>query len=227
MVIKAFPDHSSADETGLLAIGGDLEIDSLLLAYRNGIFPWPLDEHLLTWFSPPQRAVLFLNEFHLSRSLKKALSRSAATIRVNTEFAQVIEACSRLDNRSGQLGTWITAEMIEAYIAFHHAGYAHSIEVFDGPGLVGGLYGVSIGQTFAGESMFFRHSNASKLALCFLVSQLQEQGVEWIDCQVMTPLFKSFGARTISREEFLPMVREASSKPGIILRSGQAPSTNL
>lgn len=212
MVISSFPPLHAADETGLIAIGGDLRVDSLLLAYRSGIFPWPVDEHILTWFSPPMRTVLFLNEFHPSKSLVKAARRGEFTVKFDTAFREVIEACAKSKNRPGQRGTWITREIVDAYIEFHKAGYAHSIESFKDDSLAGGLYGVAIGGMFAGESMFFRQPNASKVALFHLVEHLRERGVEWIDCQAPTPLFEGFGARDIPREEYIQLLQTALAR---------------
>ena len=213
MVIQAFPPVEQADEYGLLAFGGDLEVESLLLAYRNGIFPWPLDARLLTWFAPSQRTILWLRDFHISRSLKKVINQSKFYFSIDRCFTEVIRACAATRRRKGQRGTWITSEMVKAYIALHQAGYAHSIEAWDENTLVGGLYGVSIGKMFAGESMFYVRNNASKLALCFLVDYLRERSVEWIDCQVMTPLFKHLGAIQIARDDFQVLLINAVDLP--------------
>lgn len=212
MTILEFPPHESADDDGFLAVGGDLEIDSLLLAYRSGIFPWPFDERTLAWFSPPERAVLFFSEFHISHSLKKARRKSACRFTINEAFDQVILHCAELKNRKRQRGTWITPSMISAYKEMHRQGYAHSFECWDGPELVGGIYGVSIGSAFAGESMFYRQDNASKLALWFLVEELGKRGIEWMDCQVLNPLTESVGAREIPRGEFLKLLESAVNR---------------
>lgn len=206
MVISAFPPLKLASPDGLLAVGGDLEIESLLLAYTSGIFPWPIDEETLAWFSPPKRALLFLNEFHISRSLSKLVRKNPFKITFDRDFASVIAACADVKRGSG---TWITSEMQAAYLEFHHAGFAHSVEVWNQDRLVGGLYGVSIAKMFAGESMFHLESDASKVALVYLVEHLKGRAIEWIDCQVMTPLFKSFGARMIEREQFLKLLQRA------------------
>lgn len=209
MTIIAFPSVEDADEDGFLCIGGDLEVESLLLAYSSGIFPWPIREGMLTWFAPPRRAVLFLSEFRVSRTLKKDLKNHPFEIRIDHAFAEVIKRCAESTNRGKQKGTWITRAMVKGYTALHKAGYAHSVESYLNGDLVGGLYGVQIGKMFAGESMFFREPNASKIALCALVDNLKAQGVEWIDCQVMNPLFESFGAREVARVEFMKMLRKA------------------
>lgn len=206
MTIIAFPPLESADKDGLLAVGGDLEVDSLLLAYRSGIFPWPLNDELLAWFSPPRRTVLFTDKFHLSRSLLRKKNKKLFTFRLNTCFEEVIRQCANSKNRSGPAGTWITSRIIEAYLAFHKAGYAHSIECFKDDQLVGGLYGVSIGKMFAGESMFYLEPDASKLCLDHLITYLIEHDCKWMDCQVMTPHMKQMGAQNISRKKFLVLL---------------------
>jgi len=213
MVITRFPPVEKADRYGLLALGGDLEIDSLLLAYRSGIFPWPFDEETLAWFAPPRRAVLFLRDFHVSRSLERERKRSKFDFRIDQAFPEVIRRCAEAKNRGVQAGTWITQGIIESYIRLHQAGFAHSIECWLDGQLTGGLYGVSIGAMFAGESMFYRRSNASKLALWFLVEHLRQKKAEWIDCQVMTPLLRSFGAVEIQRDEFMALLLKAVKKP--------------
>ena len=212
MTILAFPPVDEADEHGLLAIGGDLEIDSLLLAYRSGIFPWPLDEETLAWFAPERRTVLFLDKLHIAQSLRKEQRRSKFTFAFNKNFEQVIEHCAEVKNRGKQRGTWITSDMIDAYCEFHRAGYCHSIECYEGEDLVGGLYGVSIGAMFAGESMFYRKPNASKLAFIYLCQYLSKRGLPWIDCQIMTPFLASFGAEEVSRAAFLKLLLEQTSR---------------
>lgn len=218
MVITRFPPVESADRHGLLAVGGDVEVPSLLLAYKSGIFPWPVEEDVLTWFAPPKRAILFLDRFHAPRSLLKMRKREAAILEIKFDqaFEPVIRACSELENRGKQQGTWITREMISGYIELYKAGFAHSVECYVRGELSGGLYGVSIGHMFAGESMFYRHPNASKYCLLALVELLTERGVPWIDCQVMTPFFESLGAIEISRAEFMRLLSEAVSRPAVV-----------
>ena len=207
MAIRAFPPVELADEYGLLAVGGDLEIPSLLLAYRSGIFPWPMrGERRIPWFAPPKRAVLFLNDFSPARSLSRVLGRFE--LGIDLSFPQVVRACGE----SRRDGTWITAEIEAAYNDLHTAGFAHSVESYLDGELVGGVYGVSIGGLFTGESMFYRKSNASKIALWALVEFLKAQGVLWIDCQVMNPHLASLGAVEIPRAEFMPMLSEQLSK---------------
>lgn len=208
-----FPPVESADEDGFLCWGGDLEPDTLRAAYTGGIFPWPIPKQPLLWFAPPQRALLFFDEFHVSRSLQKLLRRPWQ-VRFDTDFRGVMTACARAP-RPGQRGTWITKPMIEAYARLHQLGAAHSIEVYLENELVGGLYGVSFGTFFAGESMFFHESGASKVALFHLVQHLKAQGATWLDCQMMTPLFESFGAREVPRGEFMRLLQEATAQPNL------------
>ena len=212
MPIRKFPDPRKADdEDGLVAVGGDLSVPSLLLAYRKGIFPWPAEGLPLLWFCPPQRAILRLEELHVPRSLersrKKAL-REGWRFSIDLDFAAVVEACSAIP-RPGQPGTWILPEMKEAYLELHRAGYAHSVEAWRGTELVGGLYGVSVDGIFAGESMFHRESDASKLALLHLLEVLGSRGCDWIDIQMMTPHMAMLGARQLRRDEFLDLLERS------------------
>jgi leucyl/phenylalanyl-tRNA--protein transferase len=172
---------------------------------------------VLAWFAPPERSLLFLDELHIPRSLQKERKKSSFRFTIDASFNRVIEACSQAENRFDsrgrpQNGTWITQEMVAGYQAFHRAGYAHSVECWDGLELVGGLYGVSVGGMFAGESMFYTAPNASKLALLFLIDYLRGHHIPWVDCQVMTPLFESFGARDIPRAEFMQLLKVSLSK---------------
>lgn len=211
MVIKAFPPLETADDSGLLAIGGDLEIESLLLAYSSGIFPWPIEDGLLAWFSPEKRAILELSKFRIAKSLKKEITKGGLTCTLNKDFAQVIACCRESKTRKGARGTWIIPEMVAAYINLHKNGYAHSVECWENGQLVGGLYGVSIAGMFAGESMFFKRDNASKVALAYLVDYLQTKGCEWIDCQVMNSHLKSLGATEVRREVFIEKLASSLS----------------
>lgn len=208
MVIKRFPPVEDADEHGLLAIGGDLDPQSILLAYQNGIFPWPLDEETLAWFAPPERAVIFLDEFHISRKLKRLLSRNIFTTRRDHDFEGVILRCAEMKNRGEQDGTWITHEVVRAYTRLHALGFTHSFESYIEGELVGGLYGIQIGKFFAAESSFFRVSEASKVAMCTLVDYLRAEQISWFDCQVLTPFSESFGAREIPREEYMKLLAD-------------------
>jgi leucyl/phenylalanyl-tRNA---protein transferase len=212
MTILAFPPVELADEDGLLAVGGDLEVDSLLLAYRSGIFPWPLDERCLTWFAPPQRTLLFLKDAHISKKLLREFKSGVYRFEADRDFERIISACAELTNRGRQRGTWITPSMRDAYTDLHKAGFCHCIGCYQNDELIGGLYGVALGGMFSGESMFFRKSNASKLALCCLIEHLRQMQCEWIDCQVMTPLLKSFGAVEVPRETFMRLLAKALTK---------------
>ena len=216
MVVTKFPDVEAADENGLLAIGGDLDPETLLLAYSQGIFPWPVDDDgEITWFSPPERTVLFLDRVRVPKSLEKERRRRQYVFGINSNFETVIDGC-RKSLRPYQFGTWITSEMRQAYVRLNRLGYAHSIECYSDQQPeskpIGGLYGVSIGGMFAGESMYYLEPNASKLSLWFLIERLAALGVPWIDCQQMTPLLASFGAVTIDRADFVKMVRQQVEK---------------
>ncbi len=211
MILK-FPPVELADaDSGLLAVGGDLEAPSLELAYRNGIFPWPHEEDQpLLWFAPKKRAVLFFDQFKIPRRLQRDLNKSQLEFRIDTRFADVIRSCASGKMRKDSPGTWITPDMVDAYIDFHHMGYAHSFEAFNPQGkLVGGMYGVNIGGYFAGESMFFLESNASKFAFINAVEHFRGQGMKWLDVQVMTPLMEMLGAVEIPRAVFMQLLDEA------------------
>jgi leucyl/phenylalanyl-tRNA---protein transferase len=202
MPVAQFPDPRTAYPDGLLAVGGDLHPETLMLAYSQGIFPWPREEWPLAWFSPEERGVLDFADLHIPRSLRKARERASFRYSIDEAFPEVIAACAAAQ-RPDQPGTWIIPEMVEAYIEFHELGHAHSVEVWEGDELVGGLYGVDAGGSFGGESMFHRRPNASKLAILHLIDHLRERGAEWIDIQTMTPHFELLGAKLILREEFL------------------------
>ncbi|HEY0080633.1 MAG TPA: leucyl/phenylalanyl-tRNA--protein transferase [Pyrinomonadaceae bacterium] len=197
-----FPDPRSATEEGLVAAGGSLDIETLLEAYRRGIFPWPIEGYPLLWFSPPERGVLEFKDLHVSRSLSKARRQTTLRFTFDAAFDRVIRACARAQ-RPDAGGTWITPQMIRAYCEFHRAGRAHSVEAWQGDELVGGLYGVDADGAFAGESMFYTQPNASKLALLHLVEHLRARGLDWLDIQVMTPHMQALGAKLIPRDAFL------------------------
>lgn len=207
--ILNFPPVEEADSDGLLGIGGDLSPENLLAAYTQGIFPWPWTDEYVAWFSPPKRCVLLFDDLHISQSLKKVLRRNPFEIRFNTAFKQVITACAESLNRGKQNGTWITPSMIKGYTALHKAGYAHCVEAYKEKKLVGGIYGVQIGKYFSGESMFYTEPNASKVALVKLLEKLKNEGSTWMDCQVITPHTKAFGAKEISRNQFLKRLRKS------------------
>jgi leucyl/phenylalanyl-tRNA--protein transferase len=199
-----FPDPALAEEDGLLAIGGDLSAERLLQAYANGIFPWYSEDEPILWFSPHERFVLFPDRLKVSKSMRKVLNAGTFIVTTNKCFADVIAACSSA-SREGQDGTWITADMKAAYIELHRQGYAHSVEVWQGGELVGGLYGIKAGNVFCGESMFSRVSNASKTALIWLC---QTGKYTLVDCQVYTEHLESMGATMISREEYIGMLHK-------------------
>ena len=192
----------------IVCFGAELSVKNLRNAYRAGIFPWHIEGLPLPWYCPEKRAILEFDELHVPRSLEKARRKNEYSYTIDKDFRGVIEACSNAQ-RTGEAGTWITAEFIEAYCKLNEAGMAHSVEARDEAGeLVGGLYGVDAGGVFCGESMFHRASNASKLALLHLVEYLKLRGSTWLDVQVMTPHFKSFGAKEISRKAFLKKLKE-------------------
>ena len=200
-----FPPPSLAESNGLLGVGGDLHFQRLLLAYKSGIFPWYSEGQPILWFSPDPRYVLYPQKLKISRSLKKRIRRGDYKITLDTAFEDVIDNCAMV-KRPMQFGTWITEDMKNAYIELYERGYAHSIEAWQEDRLVGGLYGVLIGDLFAGESMFAHASDASKVAFVWLIKQLMQWGVELIDCQVYTDHLHRFGAENIAREEYLRLI---------------------
>jgi leucyl/phenylalanyl-tRNA---protein transferase len=209
-----FPPVDLAEPDGLIAIGGDLSIERLLLAYRNGIFPWYEGEHIL-WWCPDPRFVLFPDELKVTKSMEKLLAKSESTdarsfddFTINKAFKDVIHQCKEI-KRPGQAGTWITDEVEKAYCRLHELGHAHSAEVWQNGELVGGLYGIRMGKIFFGESMFSKVSNASRFAFIKYVRQLKQEGVQLIDCQVYTEYLESLGARMIPRKEFVQLLGNA------------------
>ncbi len=199
-------EHALRTPNGLLAAGGELSVDRILEAYSHGIFPWFNPNEPVLWWSPDPRMVLIPEEFRVSRSLAKALRSNMYEVRVDTAFEQVMRACAA--PRGKQPGTWINEDMIAAYCALHLSGYAHSVEVWISGRLAGGLYGVSIGKMFYGESMFSDVSNGSKIALAHLTRQLERWRYGMIDCQMNTPHLASLGAREIPRREFILRLQE-------------------
>ncbi len=203
-----FPDVALAlrDPDGLLAVGGDLSVKRLLAAYQRGIFPWYSGDQPVLWWSPDPRSVLIPDKLHISRSLRKTLRKHPFIITLDTAFADVIQACSQ--PRAGDPGTWITDEMQQAYLRLHQAGYAHSVECRLDNKLVGGLYGVAIGQVFFGESMFSTVTDASKIAFIYLVRQLQRWQFKLIDCQIQSAHLDQFGAELLPRSEFIALLNQ-------------------
>ncbi|WP_240434038.1 leucyl/phenylalanyl-tRNA--protein transferase [Achromobacter sp. B7] len=220
-------EYALTEPDGLLAAGADLSMDRLIQAYSNGIFPWYSEGEPVLWWSPDPRMVLATKDFSPSHSLRKLLRQIAAQeidaqprvqVRVDTVFSRVMAQCAA--PRDGQPGTWITAAMQQAYAEWHRAGYVHSIETWIDGELAGGLYGISLGRMFFGESMFTLAPNASKIALAYLIRYLAAQGVERIDCQQQTQHLASLGARPIPRAQFLQHVRRATAQPPIFWAPG-------
>ncbi len=198
-----FPPHKTATRDGVLALGGDLSIERLKLAYSNGIFPWYSEGEPIVWYTPPERMLLFPEDLKVSKSMQKIIKKNDFIITENTAFEEVIFNCKTI-NRKDEFGTWITDDMQQAYINLHKNGFAKSIEVWENKELVGGLYGVDLGiGVFCGESMFSKVSNVSKLAFIHLVNNC---GYKFIDCQVYNDHLASLGAKEISREEFLRLL---------------------
>lgn len=207
-----FPPVDHAEEWGGLALGGDLSPERLLLAYRSGIFPWYEEDQPIIWHAPDPRFVLFPEKLHVPRSLRPVLNQKKFTITYDTAFREVIRNCQQT-KRPGQPGTWITEEMLEAYCQLHEIGFAHSVEAWQEGELVGGLYGISIGNAFFGESMFSRVNNASKAAFITKVRDLCHQGLDFVDCQVHTPHLDRLGAEEIPRAHYMQLLNKAISSP--------------
>ena len=207
-----FPSPSSANAEGILCVGGDLSVETLVDAYCHGIFPWPvevedLDEELLVWWSPDPRAIVDWEMFRIPRRLERKIRNSDWTITSDKKFPEVIQGCATENNRQGN--TWINEDITNAYYALHLAGYAHSVEVLAGEELIGGIYGVAIGGMFAAESMFYRKPTASKIALTVLLAHLRSRGFKLFDIQQMTPHMESCGAIHVDRNNFLDRLHDA------------------
>jgi leucyl/phenylalanyl-tRNA--protein transferase len=203
MSLIEFPDLLNSSCLDIVTLGGSINTHNLLEAYRRGIFPWPIEGWPMTWFCPQRRAILKFKDLHVPRRLARSLRQTTLHCTIDEDFEGVINHCADVE-RPGQDGTWITGQMVRAYCELHRLGHAHSVEVWDEEGnLVGGLYGVDADGSFAGESMFHLRANASKLALLHLVAHLLGRGLDWIDIQMMTPHMEAFGAREMSRDEFL------------------------
>ncbi len=212
LAILSFPPVETADENGLLALGGDLEVESLLMAYQQGIFPWPINKRYpLAWFSPDPRGIVDYKDMHLSRSLKKSIKRFPWKVTFNHSFEKIIRNCAETKNRSQKeaQGTWITEEIIRAYNDFHNAGYAYSVEVWLDDKIVGGLYGVQIGNSVSGESMFHDIDDASKIALVSLMQVLYQNKIRWLDTQMVTSVVRDLGGSEITRSQFLHKLNHA------------------
>jgi len=207
--LLAFPSPLRANAEGLVAIGGDLSVPRLLLAYRNGIFPWTVNP--ITWWSPDPRAIFELDQLHVSRSLAKVIRKGIFQITIDRAFREVMKGCAASD--PGRRTTWITREFLKAYTELHEQGHAHSLECWQDDKLVGGIYGVAIGGFFAGESMFHRVSNASKIALYHLVEHLRQRHFVLFDIQMLTPITTSLGAIQIPRTDYLKRLARAVGEP--------------
>lgn len=201
-----FPDVENADDDGLLAVGGDLSPERLLLAYKNGIFPWFNEDSMILWWSPDPRMVLFPNKIKISKSMAQVIKSNKFRITWNTQFKEVIHACSSIE-RKGQEGTWISPEMKNAYLRLYEMGIAKSVEVWENDLLVGGLYGIDLGNVFCGESMFSKTSNASKFAFICLAKELEQKEYRLIDCQLYTAHLESLGAKEIPRKQFIEILK--------------------
>lgn len=210
----AFPPPKLANQDGMLAIGGDLSPQRLLLAYQMGIFPWYGEGEPIIWWSLSPRCILYPKDLKISKSMKQVLRKEDFTVSFDTAFREVIGACQKI-NRKDQFGTWITDDMLEAYCELHHLGWGHSVEVWDKKTgeLIGGLYGISIGSCFFGESMFANKSNMSKVAFLFLVKQLEAWNFQMIDCQQVTQHLQSLGARKVPRVYFLKKLEKIVQTP--------------
>jgi leucyl/phenylalanyl-tRNA--protein transferase len=206
-----FPPVDEAEPNGLVAIGGDLSVERLLNAYACGIFPWFMEENTVFWFSPDPRMILFPDQVKTSDSLMRIIRSNRFKVSFDTRFDQVIRSCASAA-RPGQDGTWISQEFIDAYIALHQKGFAHSVEVCYQDELVGGLYGVSLGAAFFGESMFYSASNASKVAFHALVERCRQSGFSFIDCQMETSHLLRLGAKLLLRKTYLEMLEDAMRK---------------
>ena len=206
-----FPHPTLANPDGILAVGGDLSPERIILAYDNGIFPWFNEEDPIIWWSPDPRFILHPSKLKVSKSMRKVLRDEVFQITFDTAFEEVILACSKIP-RGGQEGTWITKKMIRAYVRLHELGFAHSVEVRQNGVLVGGLYGIALGRCFSGESMFAKASNASKAGFITLVKKLEAIGFDMIDCQTHSNHLESLGAEAISRDDFLTFLEKNQEK---------------
>ena len=224
---EAFPpvDEALREPDGLLAAGGDLTVERLLAAYRKGIFPWYEDGQPVLWWSPDPRTVLLPDDFHISRSLKRHLGRTSRCWAFNRDFAAVIDACKAPRSSGG--GTWITNEMRTAYCRLHDAGFAHSVGVYDGDRLVGGMYGLAIDRVFFGESMFSHEADASKMALLALVREMQRRRFALLDCQVHSSHLATLGARQLPRTRFIEILRTHCRLPRPRKFCGRGPVNRL
>lgn len=211
----AFPDPHESEPDGLLAVGGDLSMERLLLAYSNGIFPWYgfKESAQILWYCPMDRFVIFPSRIHVSHSMRTLINKGTMSVTLNRDFGRVIEACSRADGRYNMEGAWLGGDMIAAYKRLHNAGYAASVEVWQDSELVGGLYGVALGGSFFGESMFSLRPSASKLALICLARTMEKAGAGLIDCQFETPHLLSMGGEHIGYDYYMSIIRQHNRRP--------------
>ena len=209
---RIFPSPLDSLEGGIVAVGLRPTVANLLEAYSFGIFPWPQEGLPLLWFSPDERGILDFSEFHIPKKLKRDLKKLNFTYSWDRDFEGVMRGCQQA-LRKGESGTWITDSLLKAYVAFHRAGYAHSIEVWEKGSLVGGLYGVFVGGVFSAESMFFKVSPASKAALVFLVEDLKSKGLTWVDVQMVSSVSRQFGGKYVSKREFLKRMKQSQRNP--------------
>lgn len=208
-----FPPVETATEDGLVAVGGDLEVDTLIEAYHRGIFPWPISlDFPLAWFSPDPRGLLDFEDLHISKSFTKFLKKNPFTVTFNQAFSQVIRKCAMV-SRKDQPSTWITPAIIQGYEKLFSEGLAYSVDVWEENELVGGLYGVSMGEFFSGESMFMERDNASKVGLYTLLMTLEDKGLTWFDTQMVTPVVEQFGGNYFDREDFLKRLESVDWTP--------------
>lgn len=207
-----FPDPRLADESGLLAVGGDLQLERILLAYQYGIFPWPIEGAPLAWFSPDPRMLLDPGAERIPRSLRQRMRHAGWRVTTDRAFDEVIRACAKIP-RAGEAGTWITPELMDAWFELHRVGVAHSVEVWSGDALIGGLYGLELGEMFCGESMFHRATDASKVAFAALARIAWSRGLHFVDCQLHTPHLERLGARAIPRDVYLDRLADAVQGP--------------
>ncbi len=206
-----FPHPDQADENGLLCAGGNLSLPVLLDSYSHGIFPWPHEGYPLLWFSPPERGIIYFDNVHISKRLARFRKSWKGHFLIDKNFPEVVQYCADT-GRKGQRGTWIIPEMIDAYVEFHMAGYSHCIEAWEDDELVGGIYGVFVGNVFSAESMFFKKSNCSKLCLWYLIEHLESIGLQWLDVQVLTPITEQFGGIYIPRDKFFEQIKTQQQK---------------
>jgi len=205
-----FPDPNYANDKGIVAYGGDLNPNRIMTAYLNGIFPWYNESDPILWWSPNPRCILQLDELKISKSLKKTINKNIFEIKFDTNFRNIMIECKKIREGIDKKGTWISNEIIDAYTKLHEIGFAHSFEAYYEGELVGGGYGVNIGNIFCGESMFAKKTDASKVAFFHLVQRLKENDFKMIDCQIPSNHLQSLGAKTITRKEFLNLVKESS-----------------